>query len=210
MTLGMSGFLVFGNFSFPMQVFVPMIILLTYNGVIATTQAREDNEDVETSEKYLLPKKFASFAVFALVLVMGYRFLYSTHHYFNGKVFDGKLKKGKRARYGRKLVEYGNKSVNLNPFNWRGALLLSKGHHYLNNNKKAHEILKNALKYNPYNNTILNNIGIYALKAGDLEDAISYWERAKLNHSDPNYVQKMNNNIRALKNALKRKNMARK
>jgi|GEM_PF-3193428 len=210
MTLGMAGFLVFGNFSFPMQVFVPMIMILTYNGVVAGSALRLGEEKAETLDKYLLPKKIVSFSAFALVLIMGYRFLYSTHNYFNGKVFDGKMKRGKRARYGRELVKYGKISVELNPYNWRGALLLSKGHHYLNNNKEAHDSLKTVLKYNPYNNTILNNIGIYSLKAGLLKETIEYWERAKLNHSDPNYVQKMNNNIKALKNALKRKSMAHK
>ncbi|RLA63465.1 MAG: hypothetical protein DRQ88_08950 [Epsilonproteobacteria bacterium] len=205
MTLGMAGFLVFGNFSFPMQVFVPMIVLLTYSGVISSTWAREQNVE---RENYLLPKKILSFSVFVLVMVMGYRFLYSTHNYFNGKAFDGKIKRGKKARYGRKLIKYGEISTQLNPYNWRGALLLSKGYHYLNNDQKAHETLKNALKYNPYNNTILNNVGIYSLKAGKLEETIEYWERAQLNHSDPNYVQKMRNNIKALKRALQKKNMA--
>ena len=193
-----------------MQVFVPMIMMLSFSGVVSSTKARADDEDLEVKELYLLPKKIVSFTAFALVLIMGYRFLYSTHNYFNGKVFDGRLKKKKKARYGRKLIEYGTKSVELNPFNWRGALLLSKGYHYLNNNQKAHDSLKYVLKYNPYNNTILNNIGIYSLKAGRLKKAREYWTRALYNHSDPNYFQKMKNNIRALDNALKRKNMARK
>lgn len=208
MTLGMAGFLVFGNFSFPMQVFVPMIVLLTYSGIIATTWAREEKVEIPERENYLIPKKIISFSVFALVAVMGYRFIYSTHNYFNGKTFDGKIKRGKRARYGRNLIKYGKISTELNPYNWRGALLLSKGYHYLNNNQKAHESLKRSLKYNPYNNTVLNNIGIYSLKAGALKETIEYWERAILNHSDPNYVQKMRNNIKALERAIQKKKMA--
>jgi len=207
MTLGMAGFLVFGNFSFPMQVFVPMIVILTFSGVIGRAYVEEPEE---VKERFKISKQVVSFSVFALVMVMGYRFLGSKHNYFNGKIFDGKIRKGKRARYGRELLKYGQKSVDLNPYNWRGALIAAKGHHYLNNHKAAYDSLKGVLKYNPYNNTILNNLGIYSLKAGKLNETIEYWERAQLNHSDPNYVRKMKNNINALKKVIRKKNMARK
>jgi tetratricopeptide (TPR) repeat protein len=151
----------------------------------------------------------AGLALFLVIAFFQSRVLLSDHHFFNGKVFDGKVSPYKRARFGKKLQESGSKSVSYNPFNWRGALILSKGYFYLHNYEMAYRTLKKLLKYNPYNHTILNNLGIYALKAGHPSKTIDYWQRAMANNSDPEYKAKMKNNIKALKHGLK-KNIAKK
>jgi Tfp pilus assembly protein PilF len=85
---------------------------------------------------------------------------------------------------------------------------LAKGYWYLNDGENAYQALLQTVEYNPTNQTVLNNIGIYALKAGHPEKAIEYWSRVIENHSDKKYVERMKFTINRLKKQVEAQKQA--
>jgi putative inorganic carbon (hco3(-)) transporter len=214
LALGFSGFLVFGNFNYPLQVYVTMMVICSYAGMVMALKfsykkatSNLENEMKIPLESNLKLKRITSLALFLLITHLMYRFLMGEHYYHIAKYGEIPVK-GQTAKLGRFLVENAKISMDLDPFNWRAALLLAKGYWYLNDGENAYEVLKDTLKYNPMNQTVLNNIGIYALKAGHLEKTIEYWSKVIENHSDKKYVERMQWTINRLKKQVEAQKQA--
>ncbi len=206
LALGFSGFLVFGNFNYPLQVYVTMMVICSYAGMVMALKFsyNKANSNLENKiqiplESYLKLKIITSFVLFLFMTHVMYRFLMGEHYYHVAKYGETAPPKGQTAKIGRLLVENAKTSMDLNPYNWRAALLLAKGYWYLNDGENAYQVLKKPLENNPMNQTILNNIGIYALKAGYPQKTIDYWSRVIINHSDKKYVERMRFTIDRLK-----------
>lgn len=209
LALGFSGFLVFGNFNYPLQVFVTMMVICSYAGVVMALKFnyRKSALNVKTAppiplETNLKIKRTFSLGMFLFMSYVMYRFLWGEHYYHEAKRGEGIPASGQTARLGKLILENAKISTELNPYSWRSALLLAKGHWYLQDAENAYQVLKKALETNPMNQTILNNIGVYALRAGYPTRAIEYWSRVIINHSDKNYVEKIKFSIEQIKRSL--------
>ena len=217
MALGFSGFLVFGNFNYPLQVFVTMIVLCSYAGVLVALKFNQGKNPIPLkknmpatiipSECHLQVKRISSLGLFLFMSYIMYRFLWGEHYYHTAKMGEGVAPNGQTARLGKIMVENATISNDLNPYSWRTALLLAKGHWYLHDSENAYQVLKKALETNPMNQTILNNIGVYALRAGYPNMAIEYWNRVIINHSDKNYVEKIKYSIEQIKRGIEAQKM---
>ena len=109
---------------------------------------------------------------------------------------------GRQAQIGKAMLEKAIISMDLDPYSWRTSLLLAKAYWYLQDSEHAYQVLKKALETSPMNQTILNNIGVYALRAGYPNRAIEYWSRAIVNHSDKNYVERIKYSIDQIKRGI--------
>lgn len=209
MGLGFSGFLVFGNFNYPLQVFVTMMVICSYAGAVIALKFNNrkivpniKNAPPFPLETNLKIKRTLSLGLFLFISYVMYRFLWGEHYYHEAKRGEGMPVAGQTARLGKLMVENGKISMDMNPYSWRSSLLLAKGYWYLQDSENAYQILKKALETNPMNQTILNNIGVYALRAGYPNRAIEYWERVIVNHSDKNYVEKIKYSIEQIKRSM--------
>jgi O-antigen ligase len=214
MALGFFGFLVFGNFNYPLQVYVTMMVICSYAGMVMALKfsykkvaSNLENEMKIPLESNLTLKRITSLVLFLIMTNLMYRFLMGEHYYHIAKYGEAP-RKGQTAKMGRLLVENAKYSIDLNPYNWRAALLLAKGYWYLNDGENAYQALLQTVEYNPTNQTVLNNIGIYALKAGHPEKAIEYWSRVIENHSDKKYVERMKFTINRLKKQVEAQKQA--
>ncbi len=210
LALGFSGFLVFGNFNYPLQVFVTMIVICSYAGMVMALKFNQYKIPTNPKDK-ILPyqvesnlkiKRFVTLGLFLFMAHVMYRFLWGEHYYHEAKKGEGIPAQGQMARVGKMMVENAKISYDLNPYSWRTALLLGKGYWYLHDAENAYQVLKKALENNPKNQTILNNIGVYALNAGYPNRAIEYWSRVIINHSDKAYVEKIKFSIDQIKRQM--------
>jgi tetratricopeptide (TPR) repeat protein len=168
MALGLLGFGVTAFFSFPLKVFLPVLIVMLFIALIEKTLTLDNNKiNFKVPKKFNLPIRVVVVVLMFMSISYAFNTLFSQHYYSKSLLAHNQNQWQKTLRLSKKSLEF-------NSFNHQSMFLQAKAYAQTQQLKKSIIAYKVLLKNKPYDSGAMFNLSAVYFNSADMKNGIKY------------------------------------